>query len=194
MVNSSSDGNPPKVHIGIMGICPLSRNPDKFRYQIQWFLFNITTTPCIFLSVFDWWFWFYSTTKRVPTLFSVSNLHLPTAICLIEIFVTLIVVHFVHVVYPMLYLIMYFFFAVIYWAAGGTDMFGNNYIFFLLDFGNYPYIAAATVVAGFCATLLFQAILKGLYAIRVRCMDSNRTGDVSPTDEVSVVELGSMSM
>ncbi|XP_071487076.1 protein rolling stone-like [Diadema antillarum] len=154
---------------------------DKFRYQIQWFLFNIIATPCLIVSVFNWWLWLnYAPKEEAPNLFTVSTVELPTAICLIEILVTLIVVRFVHVVYPLSCLIIYLFFAVVYWVAGGTDRFENHYIYFFLDFENYPDIAAATVVAVIFGTLLFQAILKGLYAIRVRsaadvsCEDAQR--------------------
>ncbi|XP_072181356.1 uncharacterized protein [Diadema setosum] len=148
---------------------------DKFPYQIQWFLFNITAAPCFIVTVFDLWLLFYAPLVWVPKLFIVSIYHLPAAICLIEIFVTLIVVRFVHVIYPLMYLFMYFIFAVIYWMAGGTDPFGNPFIYSFLDFQNSLGIAAATVVAVAFGTLFFQAIFKGLYAIRVKCMDKRRT-------------------
>ncbi|XP_071487075.1 protein rolling stone-like [Diadema antillarum] len=159
---------------------------DKFRYQIQWFLFNITATPSFIVSIFDC---IYSTWENVVTLHSVGTHLLPTIICLIESFFTLIVVRFVHVVYPLSLLIMYLFFAVMYWVAGGTDPFGNPFIYFVLDFENYPGIAVATALVVSFAMLLFQAILKGLYVLRVRCMGGRRTEDVLATEEVAAVEL-----
>ncbi|XP_072164350.1 uncharacterized protein [Diadema setosum] len=162
---------------------------DKLRYQIQWLLFNITATPCLIVLVFNLWIRFYAPLFGVPKLFTVSIYDLPPAVCLIEIFVSLMVVRFVHVVYPFSYLLIYLFFAVIYWVAGGTDPFGNPFIYFYLDFENTPGITAATVVAVAFGTLLFQAIFKGLYAIRVRCMDKRRTEAVPPTEQVEAVEL-----
>ncbi|XP_071487074.1 protein rolling stone-like [Diadema antillarum] len=148
---------------------------DKFRYQIQWFLFYVTAVDCIIVFIFDWWYWFHTGMEEydgVINLFSVSSIALPVGVCLIEIFLTLIVVRFVHVVYPLSYLFVYLLYTVIYLAAGDTDIFGNHFSFFFLDFKNHPGIAAATTVGATFAAVLAQAILKGLYALRVRCMDS----------------------
>ncbi|XP_071487084.1 uncharacterized protein [Diadema antillarum] len=109
-------------------------------------------------------------------------------VCLIEIFLTLIVVRFVHAVYPFFYGITYVLFIVTYWATGGTDPFGNRTTSYILDFEDHPGIAAGTLVGATLSTLVIQAILKGLYAIRVRCMD-RRTQAVPLTDEVLAVEL-----
>ncbi|XP_072181354.1 uncharacterized protein [Diadema setosum] len=164
---------------------------DKFRYQIQWFLFNLTATPSI-ITTFDWGPLYFAKSEKVSILLYVSIYLLPSVVCLIEIFLTLIVVRFLHVVYPALFLISYLLFTVIYWVAGGTDPFGNPFTYYFLDFGNYPGIAAAHIVGFSFATLLVQAILKGLYILRVRCMDSQRTEAApprSPTEEASAVEL-----
>ncbi|XP_072181360.1 protein rolling stone-like [Diadema setosum] len=148
---------------------------DKFRYQIQWCLFNLTATPSIIVTTFDWGPLYFANSEKVSLLLYVSIYLLPNVVCLIEIFLTLIIVRFVHAVYPALFMIIYLLFITIYWAAGGTDPFGNHFTYYLLDFENYPSIAAATVVGITFAVLLVQVILKGLYAFRVRCMDRRRT-------------------
>ncbi|XP_071501244.1 protein rolling stone-like [Diadema antillarum] len=162
---------------------------EKNRYRIQWFLFNLSATPSIIVTGFYW--------RSLNLAIYVSVHLLPTVVCLIEIFLTLIVVRFVHVVYPFFFMFIYLLFIVIFWAAGGTDSFGNPAVSPLLDFENDPGIAAATVVGVAFATLLAQAILKGLYVLRVRCMDSKRTKPrteaVPPTEEPVAVELETLT-
>ncbi|XP_071487085.1 uncharacterized protein [Diadema antillarum] len=172
---------------------------EKFRYQLQWFLFNLTAAPSIIVTAFDLGYTY------VLTFYNSLLIIYPTLIFLIEIFQTLIVVRFVHAVYPFFCFVIYVLFIVIYWAAGGTDLLGNPFIYPYVDFENYPSIAAATVVGVFLATLLAQAILKGLYALRVRCM-ARRSIEaipateavpppeiVPPTEEPVVVELETLT-
>ncbi|XP_072181359.1 uncharacterized protein [Diadema setosum] len=158
---------------------------DEFRYQIQWLLFNVAAVPSIISTGFDWGALYYVVYDKIPTLIFISLNFLPTVVCFVDIFITLIVIRFLHVVYPGTLLIFYVLFAVGYWAAGGTDPSGNPFISPILDFGNYPGIAAATVMGVSLLTLLLQAGLKGLYALRVRCMDSRRQEPVPSTDEPS---------
>ncbi|XP_071491740.1 protein rolling stone-like [Diadema antillarum] len=167
---------------------------DTFRYQIQWFLFNIIAAPSIIVTAFDWGWLYYYISEKIPTLLYVSIHLLPNVVCLIEIYLTLIVVRFVHVVYPSLFLITYLLFLVIYWASGGTNPFGSPFVYETLDFENSPGIVVAFVVVFTVSTLLLQAILKGLYALRVRCMDSKRTAEAVPsTEELSAVELEALT-
>ena len=166
------------------------------KYQIQWFLFNVTAVNCVIVSIVQWRYWFHTEFEEhdaVANLFVVSSLDLPIAVCLIDIFLTLIVVRFVHVVYPLSCLIVYLLFTIIYLAAGGKNFLGNFYIFAFLDFKNQPGIAAAFTVGAIFAALLAQATLKGLYALRVRCMDSRRTEAAHLTEEMSAVELESVA-
>ncbi|XP_072181353.1 uncharacterized protein [Diadema setosum] len=164
---------------------------DKLRYQIQWFLFNFTAAPSILTTLADWQhlnFVVFIISDKVPLLLYISLQPLPAVVCLIEIFLTLIVVRFVHAVYPFLFVITYELFLVTYWATGGTDQNGYRITAYYLNFEEYPGIAAGILVGCVLTTLVFHAILKGLYAIRVRCMD-RRTEAVPLTDEVPAVEL-----
>ncbi|XP_072164625.1 uncharacterized protein [Diadema setosum] len=164
---------------------------DKVRYQIQWCLFNIAIASCPLVTGGLWYGVYYVISVKLPIFIIVyiSVDILPTIVCIIEIFLTLIVVRFVHAIYPGFYLIIYLLFTVIYWAAGGTDPFGNPYISPILDYENYPGIAAASVVGATSAVILALAVSKGLCALRVRCMGRRRTEAISATEESSTVEL-----
>ncbi|XP_072181352.1 uncharacterized protein [Diadema setosum] len=118
---------------------------DKFRYQIQWFLFNLTAAPSIVTALADWEalnFVVFFISDKVPFLLYVSFQPLPAVVYLIEIFLTLIVVRFVHAVYPFFYVITYALFIVSYWATGGTDQYGNRVTAYYLNFDEHPGIAA----------------------------------------------------
>ncbi|XP_071487078.1 protein rolling stone-like [Diadema antillarum] len=168
---------------------------DKVRYQIQWCLFNITAASCPLVTGGLWLSVYYVISVKLPIFIIVyiSVDILPTIVCIIEIFLTLIVVRFVHAIYPGFYLIIYLLFTVIYWVAGGTDPFGDPDISPILDYENYPGIAAASVVGATLAVLLALTVSKGLYALRVRCMDMTRTEAIPATEELSTVELESLT-
>ncbi|XP_072164353.1 uncharacterized protein [Diadema setosum] len=166
---------------------------DKVRYQIQWCLFNITAASCSIVTSGFWIDLYYNISAKIPILVYVCVDLLPTVACLAEIFLTLIVVRFVHVVYPGIFMTVYLLFTVIYWAVGGTDPFGNSYISPFLDYGNYPGIAAATAVGTAFASVAGSAVFKGLHALRVRCMDSKREEAIPATEEPSPVELEALT-
>ncbi|XP_071480660.1 protein rolling stone-like [Diadema antillarum] len=163
--------------------------PDRFRYQIQWLLFNLTAGPSIIVTATHQGSLIIALSEKVTTLLYLSIYYFPTVISLVEIFLTLIVVRLVHVVYPFSFLIMYLLSVVIYWVVGGTGPFGNPFIYYFLDFGNYPGIAAGVVVGVTMASPVDQAIFKGLYVLRVLCMDSRITEAVPATEGVGPVEL-----
>ncbi|XP_071487079.1 uncharacterized protein [Diadema antillarum] len=164
----------------------------KVRYQIQWCLFNIAAASCPLVTGGGWLFLYFSISVKLPIFVYLSVDVLPTAVCIIEVFLTLIVVRFVHVACRF-YLVINLLFTVIYWAAGGTDPFGNPYISHFIDYGNTPGIAAASVFGAALAVLLAQAVFKGLYALRVRCMDRRKTEAVPVTDELSTVEAEALT-
>ncbi|XP_072181347.1 protein rolling stone-like [Diadema setosum] len=146
---------------------------DEFRYQIQWFFFNITATPSVTVTILYWQYLFYFSSEKVPILLYVSIHILPTIVCLIDILITLIVVRFVHVIYPVLCLIIYLIFTFLYLSFGGTGLFENS-IIRILDFESYAYGTRGllSVVGVTLITLPLQACFKGLYALRIRCMDN----------------------
>ncbi|XP_072164357.1 uncharacterized protein [Diadema setosum] len=150
---------------------------DECRYQIQWLLYNCIATPSIIVTLF-----------YLDSLDNLTIFILPSVICLLEIFYTRIIVRFVHVVYPFLYLTIYLLFVATYFAAGGTDPCGNRSVSPLLNFEHAPGVGTATVVGISLATLLIQAMLKGLYVIRVRCMETRKTEAVPPTEAVYPTE------
>ncbi|XP_030847739.1 protein rolling stone isoform X2 [Strongylocentrotus purpuratus] len=161
-----------------------------FRKQVQWFLLNISAAVSLIVTVVYWTALRPLMSEKLPVYLDVTIHLLPAVICLVDILLTTVIVRFVHVVYPFAYLFFYLLFAVIYWAAGGTDPAGNPFIYPIIDFGNYPGISVASVIGVCLATLMAQAALKGLYALRHRYIDEVRPDDaVYYSHQVLEVEL-----
>ncbi|XP_071498441.1 protein rolling stone-like [Diadema antillarum] len=153
----------------------VNRCGGKFRYQLQWLLFNISVNVCI-IVILVWWPILrpkVPKSQEIPLHIDISIHLLPCIICLVDLFLTKVHLRFVHVLYPALYLFAYLLFTVIYWAAGGTDPSGNRFIYPTIDFGGNPGIAVATVFGVATATFLAQGFLKLLYILRRRCLDTN---------------------
>ncbi|XP_071498431.1 protein rolling stone-like [Diadema antillarum] len=153
----------------------VNQSGGKFRYQLEWLLFNISINVCIIVTLVYWPILRPQIPKNqeIPLHIDISIHLLPCILCLVDLFLTKVHLRFVHVLYPALYLFAYLLFAVIYWAAGGTDPSGNRYIYPIIDFGGNPGIAVATVFGVAAATFLAQGFLKLLYILRRRCLDTN---------------------
>jgi hypothetical protein len=64
---------------------------------------------------------------------------------------------------PLLYLLAYLSFSLLYWALGGTNAQGQHYIYPPLNYGEKPALASGAVLVTFL--LLFPALTLTLYAI-----------------------------
>ena len=85
----------------------------------------------------------------------------------IDTFLSSIPVRLFHSVYPLLYIIVYLTFTVIYWQLGGTNNQGQPYIYSLLDYNNFQ--ASTGCIIGFFLLLVqpvLQLILFGLVKLR----------------------------
>ncbi|XP_054765619.2 protein rolling stone-like [Lytechinus pictus] len=159
---------------------------DKFhriRHQLQWLLFNIAITSCLIVTLVYWPILRpMIPDPEKPPLYLDMSIHLFTSIfCLLDLFITKVTIQYLHVLYPALYLFTYGIFAIIYWAAGGTDPYGDPYIYPIIDFENAPGIAVATIFGIVIAVLLVHGLVKLLYYLRVRYVD--RRHETSSEDE-----------
>jgi hypothetical protein len=75
---------------------------------------------------------------------------------LVDIFLSRVPWQFLHLFYSLSYMVIFIVFTGIYYAAGGTDQYGNPYIYSAFDYGENPATAA-----GFCVILLVVPV--GLY-------------------------------
>lgn len=84
---------------------------------------------------------------------------------LVEVVISNIPVRLLHHFYSHIFESLYFLFTVIYWATGGEDLHGNNYIYQLLDYTNDPAIAVGAV---FLVLIVLQPVAQLLIYILFR--------------------------
>lgn len=107
-----------------------------------------------------------------PSLFSYSlsaeSLHvhmLNGIVALLDIWVTGLPFRILHVIYSMIFASSYVVFTGIYYAANGTDISGNRYIYPVLDYENNTGLAAGVAVS--CAMLLSIALHTGFFLMYI---------------------------
>lgn len=101
-------------------------------------------------------------------------------VCLIDMFVGARPYRLLHFYQPMIALTVYFIFTVIYWAAGGLNASGQNYIYAILDW-NKPKQTVPLVILGLIFLLpVFHALLWSLHKLRDRQWRSYKVGSSIP--------------
>jgi hypothetical protein len=86
---------------------------------------------------------------------------------LVELFVVLHPMYFLHVFYSLSVGLIYLIFTVIYYAAGGTDKYGNNYIYKILNWEN-PGATMIIVVGVIVLAVLLHCTACIIQIVRVR--------------------------
>ena len=78
-----------------------------------------------------------------------SNLHVHfvnAVLILVDIFLSRVPFQVLHFFYPFIFTFCYSIFTILYWVGGGTDRFGNPYIYSTIDFSNNPTRAFTMIV------------------------------------------------
>ena len=138
---------------------------QKWYHKVAWFFYIIAANNSLLVTVV-YWSLLYSGYKigELDVTFHLLN----SVFMVIETCVSSIPVRLYHVVYAMLYGVLYLVFTVVYWLLGGSDPAGNRYIYPILDYESEPSAAAILVVlyglVGLPAAQLFNF---GLF--RLRC-------------------------
>ena len=115
--------------------------------KIHWALFTLGTEFAVGISIL-FWILFYDPEAK-DFIFSPISLHMHLingVFALVELWVTGIPIHLLHVVYIMLFGCTYVAFTVLYYAFNGTDAAGNHYIYPILDYGANPGGATGLVI------------------------------------------------
>lgn len=135
-------------------------------HQVYWLLYNISTNTSVLMAIGHWnnvfedhSFYANVLTKEVVGM---GLIVMETLICGIPVRVC-------HVVYPMLFTILYIIFTAIYYASGGTDIQGRSYVYRLLDYENINlWSGGILVLTVFVAQPLIQLAFYVVSVIR-RC-------------------------
>lgn len=131
-------------------------------HKTTWLFFTIASTNSLVVTVIYW----SSEVQRQPSDSLADIMHtLNSVFMLVEVVISNIPVRLLHHFYSHIFESLYFLFTVIYWATGGEDLHGNNYIYQLLDYTNDPAIAVGAV---FLVLIVLQPVAQLLIYILFR--------------------------
>ncbi|XP_033628309.1 protein rolling stone-like [Asterias rubens] len=151
----------------------------RIRHKLQWFLFNTTFSVNVIVVV-TYWAVLYSPSENFP-VFNNINVHLLTAvISLLDLLLTATPVRYLHVIYPILFGLSYLAITLINWAAGG------DVIYFILDYSNYPGLAAGTIIGVITGVFIIHGVVWGLYKLRMWIW--GRFGNIEIVDDEIKIE------
>ncbi|ALC39023.1 CG9555 [Drosophila busckii] len=145
-------------------------NPNYFAngswaLKIYW-LSHFTTTVLALMITLVFWTALYPSMSDGPV--GLYNLwaHAFNSICMLyDCFMVAFPTRLMHFIYPLLVGLIYGFFSLFYFLAGGTDFFGNRYIYFILDW-QQPGLAIASVCGCIVIALLFCVLVFWIYRFR----------------------------
>lgn len=134
-------------------------------HKVAWFFYVIAANNSILVTVVYWSFLYTDfKIREADVAFHLLN----SVFMLTETCVSAIPVRLFHVVYAILYGVIYLVFTVVYWLNGGTNTSGDNYIYPILDYKSEPYAATVLVILyGLVGLPTAQLFNFGLF--RLRC-------------------------
>ena len=135
--------------------------PMAWYHEALWVIYNIASVAAILVTL-SFWLLLFSADDGLGALTVI--LHGVNSMVMVgDTMISSIPVRLFHVIYPMLYFIVYVMFTVIYWAA--TE---PNYIYPQTDYTGRPILAAVSQLCLFFIGLpLFQSLMFGFYRLRV---------------------------
>ena len=148
-----------------VGCCGAQSDKSFWYQKLHWVLFSLAMEVAIGVTIL-YWALLYNPDSGFD-YFGDLNLmtHLINGImAVVDIFVTGIPVHLFHVVYILGFSSTYISFAGIYFAAYGTNVQGEPYIYGVIDYGSQPVTAAIyTIVVGLIYYPLMHLLIYCLY-------------------------------
>lgn len=144
-----------------------SRKQDALRLQhkLLWLLYIISANAGLLVTV-GYWTVLYEDDEPIDAN-NITKHALNSVFMLIDTILCSIPVRLFHFIYPLLYIIIYLGFTVVYWVLGGTNIQGEPYIYKLLDYNNYE--ASTGCLVGFFLLVVqpvLQLILFGFVKLR----------------------------
>ncbi|XP_035698721.1 protein rolling stone-like [Branchiostoma floridae] len=133
-----------------------------WHYKLYWALYNVSFSWGICITILFW-------TLETPDISagSIFAHAINSVTIVIDVMVSGLPCRLLHFVYPLTFGVVYILFTVVYWAAGGTGLDGQPYIYPFLDYGGNPVLAAiVAVLAVLVAIPLCHCIVFGLVVAR----------------------------
>lgn len=151
-----------EVKVSINPLEVMQELPMSGYHQALWVIYNIAANTALLVTATNWDYAGFNvdgltvTTQILNTVFILSETLLGT-----------VPVRLYHVIYSMLFTIVYVMFSVVYWAGNGTNTLGQPYIYSVLDYsGNPADVIGAILAFFFVGHPLSQLVLFIVFRVR----------------------------
>ncbi len=176
--------------------------PDMgIRHMLQWFLFNIFVNAEIIVAVVYWTIIHDGVNDTEEWIHDITAHLAPAIFSLIDVFFSATPVRILHFIYPIMYGITYFIFAVIYWAAGGTgasidDTTGEytSYIYSFLNFKDELAMSMGFLVIMVLSSTLVHVLIWAVYQLKKCLSRDDRENEQTANQEFTMVKTNSHSI
>lgn len=154
---------------------------NPWYFKLTWILFNINIAIAPLVSIVYWALLHdYSNGdgSRDPLGDGVNvNVHgMNSVLIVIDLFVSAHPIRITHIVYVIMYSLVYTVFSLIFWAAGGVDPYGNRYIYPILNWEDIPGLTCAYLLGLAVVLFVVQCFMYSLYRLRLflagRCCET----------------------
>ena len=167
-VESPPDSEEEEERYGRRCHCRSSTDKTTFCDKITWALFLMGAQSALMVVLLFWIL--IGSSDNSPNIRPSVNAHLHALngfVALVEVWITGIPVHLLQFVYPALFTTTYGVFTGIYYAANGTDPFGERAIYpVILDYGSQPGVAVGTLIVAIVTILLIHLFFHAQYLLR----------------------------
>ncbi|XP_033113533.1 protein rolling stone-like [Anneissia japonica] len=159
--------------------------------KTQWLLFNISCNSSFIISAVYWISVYVLDSYNKPSdeFEYVDIIHVtavPSVLCVIELLLLATPVHFVHFHFTCWFGLLYVFFNVVYWLAGGTNDNGETYIYDLANYDDDFLTAIIAIVCLFAAVVISQGFMWIIYCLRMLTSNENPIACLDDTESVEV--------
>lgn len=135
--------------------------------RFQWILYNIASNGAFVVSISYWAFVIIiDGSGFLTTPMSQLKHTLNTVFVVVDVFVNAVPVRVLHLVYPLVFGVVYAIFNAVYFINDGLGPDGRPYAYYVLDWRN-PLGSAVTCFLGLILCTLVQGVLYGLYRVRI---------------------------
>ena len=148
-----------------VGCCGQENDATSWYQKIQWLFFYLGAEMAVIVSIL-YWAIIYSSSDVLDGVN--VNTHLVNGIiAFFDICVSGIPIRFLHIIYPVLFGVCYGVFSGIYFAAGGTNVDDDPFIYSVLDYENHPGTATVWVLITVLVFIpLLHLLMYGVYTVR----------------------------
>eukprot|EP00057_Strongylocentrotus_purpuratus_P000938 XP_001187320.2 PREDICTED: protein rolling stone [Strongylocentrotus purpuratus] len=170
--NGSPKTNPSSSSINATKSANEESRSNPWYFKLTWILFNINIAIAPLVSIVYWALLHdYSNDdgSRDPLGDGVNvNVHgMNSVLIVIDLFVSAHPIRITHIVYVIMYSLVYTVFSLIFWAAGGVDPYGNRYIYPILNWEDIPGLTCAYLLGLAVVLFVVQCLMYTLYRLRL---------------------------